>query len=486
MNRTASRPLPAPNKFQIQSIERKLEFQKNFMKEQQKQLKEQKRLIEELQSNQRCEQLKNEISMKMKINQGVNINPLSSIKSGGVKQQILNQTSKHSSAESCSPESQVESQTDSRAESQTDSWIESQMEFYAESHIESNTEIQTESEIGSQTDSWTGSRIGSRTGSRIGSQTESRTDSRTKSQTNSQTDSRTGSRTESYDESCPSASTRTSSQNRSQRHETFLSNLENRAIERKRLKTEREARKRREMEEKLMMQKKCIEERIKAEKEERKARVKAIEQQKRLEEQRKAEQEQRMKELEELNSKADDFYRLYLLKIYGVLPWKEFIAKIHNTESKAIEMDKCRIQKKILMGWHNHVQKLISVKTNSADIFYEKTLVRRHFICWKNHKNYQLALEKKAKKYFASNLCRTVFTAWVTYANEQTIASWEQEELAQKFYLTHLLQKMLNSWKLLPDIQRKEQERHQRKNELRHKVAMLLPDFYASIDSQVE
>ncbi|XP_029636518.1 coiled-coil domain-containing protein 191-like isoform X1 [Octopus sinensis] len=467
---TTSRPLSAPNKFQMHSIERKLEFQKNFMKEQQKQLKEQKRLIEELQSNQRCEKLKNEISMKTKTNQGVNINPLSSIKSGGVKQQILNQTSKHSSAESCSPESQVESQTDSRAESRTDSWIESRMEFYAESHIESNTEIQTESEIDSQTDS--------RIGSRIGSQTESRADSRT--------DARTGSRTESYDESCPSSSTRTSSQNRSQRHQTFVRNLENRANERKHLKMEREARKRREMEEKLMMEKKCIEECIKAEKDERRARVKAIEQQKHLEEQRKAEQEQRMKELEELNSKADDFYRLYLLKIYGVLPWKEFIAKIHNTESKAIEMDKCRIQKNVLMSWHNHVQKLINEKTNSADIFYEKALVRRHFICWKNHKNYQLALEKKAKKYFASNLCRTVFNAWVTYANEQTIASWEQEEIAQKFYLTHLLQKMLNSWKLLPDIQRKEQERHQRKNELRHKVAMLLPDFYASIDSQVE
>ncbi|GAB1602758.1 hypothetical protein Ahia01_000555800 [Argonauta hians] len=447
-------PPPAPEKFQIQSIERKLEMQKNFMKEQQKQLKEQQRLIEELQSERRHEKLKTEISQaKIKSTQISNMKmPARSSRARSNVAEALR--SRASSRERCLPESVEEFETESLVQSNVNSWTHSGRKA-RKARTQSQTLLRT----------------------------QSCTDIVTESPDESQAESQSECETKSHEELRPSSSVTTYRNLTSHRHLSFVKNLERRALERKNTRLEREHRKRKEAEEKLMMNKKIMEERLKAEKEERRAHIKAVELRKQLEKQRKAEQEKRMKELEELNFKADEFYKKYLLKVFGFLPLREFIAKIHSTEKRAVETHKLRTMRKNLISWHSYVQELIIEKNKAADTFYERFIIKTHFISWKNHNSYYIALEKRADQHFTNTFCHKVFTAWLLYANEQTIASWEREETAQHFYHKYLLQKMMCSWKRLPDIHRKEYERHHRKNELRQKVAILLPDFHMSSDS---
>lgn len=257
----------------------------------------------------------------------------------------------------------------------------------------------------------------------------------------------------------------------------ILKNMEARAAERKRLKEEREIRKQQKEDEKLAFMKAAEEQRLKEEEEERKERIKTRQEQKRLEKQREAERQQKLSEMQKQNEKADDFRKYLLLKYQGILPWKQFVAINRDNHIRAVEHHTSTLLRKYMTAWSLYVQETNKSRNEMADTKYKQLIVVRLFNGWKNYKNYTTILEEKADRFYLSNLCVKFFKAWLSYSSEQTMASWEKEEIAEKHYTRQLQRRMFCIWRTFPEMKKKELERQQRKEKMRQKVSMLLPDF---------
>lgn len=257
----------------------------------------------------------------------------------------------------------------------------------------------------------------------------------------------------------------------------ILKNMEARAIERKRMKEEREARKQQKAEEKLVLLKAAEKEHLKREEEERKAKLRARQEQKRLEQQREAERQKKLAEIQRLNAQADDFHKYLLLKYKGILPWKKLIVITRNNHIQAVQHSTSTLLRKCLEAWHVHVKETNNLRNELANSKCKQLLVVRFFHRWRNYNNYTTILEQKADRFYLGNLCFKSFKAWLNYSSEQTLANWEKEEMAQKHHQRQLQRRMFSRWKTFPEMKKKEMERQERKEKLRQKVSILIPDF---------
>ncbi|RUS84926.1 hypothetical protein EGW08_007336 [Elysia chlorotica] len=124
-----------------------------------------------------------------------------------------------------------------------------------------------------------------------------------------------------------------------------LKNMEDRAAERARLKAEREERRRQQEEEKAAQVLREEEERQRQAEAEKKARIEAHRQKKRLEKQREEEKQREQARQEEMTRLAEEHYRRSILKYRGLLPFKKLISLVKRNWLKAVRQhEKCLLR----------------------------------------------------------------------------------------------------------------------------------------------
>ncbi|XP_072738291.1 coiled-coil domain-containing protein 191 isoform X2 [Ciconia boyciana] len=224
------------------------------------------------------------------------------------------------------------------------------------------------------------------------------------------------------------------------------------------LKAEEEARQRKEAEEKEAQQEKRREER-------RQQKLKELEKQRRLEKE------------QQLQKKARDHYEKVLLRKLGMVPWKRLKEQAKENLVVAERHHCLGLQRKCLITWLQHTQGSLTEKVSQAEDFYSHTLLRRGFRKWLKYKDYLSTLEERASTLHAACLMRKYFWAWFDVIMEEKSTLWEKLKIATEHSNKRLMLNAFKAWKQYPLLMKKEREREERRNQLRRRVAEILPDF---------
>ncbi|XP_050813376.1 coiled-coil domain-containing protein 191 isoform X2 [Gopherus flavomarginatus] len=256
----------------------------------------------------------------------------------------------------------------------------------------------------------------------------------------------------------------------------ILKAMEERAIHRAERRRELEESKRKREEEKLVQ--------LKAEEEERQ-RKEAAEKEAQLEKRREERRQQKLKELEkqrrlenehQLLAKARDHYKKVLLRKWGLEPWKRL--REQAKENMVAQKHHCSgLQRKYLLAWLWHVQESLTEKMARAEEFSSRMLLRRGFRSWLKYKDYLSALEERASRLYAASLKKKLLWAWFDLLSEEKSALWEKQKIAAEHSDRRITLTMFRAWRQYPALMKEEREKEARREQLRKRVAEILPDF---------
>lgn len=98
--------------------------------------------------------------------------------------------------------------------------------------------------------------------------------------------------------------------------------------------------------------------------------------------QKEKEKQQQLVELQRKVTIATKHYNNWLLKCRGILPWKQFITKIHEDNTIAVQFCVERICKTMLLLWKQHFECKCEKRNKKADKFYDTMVTRRSLTVW--------------------------------------------------------------------------------------------------------
>ncbi|GAB1300287.1 Coiled-coil domain-containing 191 [Apodemus speciosus] len=239
--------------------------------------------------------------------------------------------------------------------------------------------------------------------------------------------------------------------------------MEERAIQRAERRQILAERKKKQEEDKLAQLKAQEEERQKKEEEEKEAQLERKREERRLRKMKELEKQKRIKRNQELEAVAKGHYEKFLLRKKGLEPWKRL-----RMQSKQ------NVERKCLLSWFQYSQESLAMKTAKADQFYSQILYRRVIGSWLQ---YVSDVEKEVRKLCAYLLQKKVFKAWLTTVRELKMDSQRMLKIATEHCDRKILRVTLEVWKAFVKLTKEERVKEERRDQLRRKVAEILPDF---------
>ncbi|NWI65112.1 CC191 protein, partial [Todus mexicanus] len=253
--------------------------------------------------------------------------------------------------------------------------------------------------------------------------------------------------------------------------------MEERAAQRAERRRKLEEAKQRREEEKLAQLKAEEEAQQRKEAEEKEAQKEKRREERRQQKLKELEKQRRMEKEQQLQKKAKDHYEKVLLKKLGMLPWKRLREQAKKNLVVAQRHHCLSLQRKCLMTWLQNTQASLTEKVSRAEDFYSHVLLRRAFRNWLKYKDYLSALEERASTFHAACLMRKSFSAWFDLTMEEKNILREKLQIATEHSNKRLMLSALKAWRQYPFLMKKEREREERRNQLRRRVAEILPNF---------
>ncbi|XP_071416692.1 coiled-coil domain-containing protein 191 isoform X1 [Pithys albifrons albifrons] len=257
----------------------------------------------------------------------------------------------------------------------------------------------------------------------------------------------------------------------------ILKGMEQRAIQRAEQRRKVEEAKQRRAEEKLAQMKAEEEARQRKEAEEKEAQREKRREERRQQKLKELEKQRRLEKEQQLQKKAKDHYEKVLLRKLGIVPWKRLREQTKENLVVAQRHHCLGLQRKCLMTWLQNTQQSLMEKMSWAEDFYSHMLLRRGFRNWLKYKDYLSTLEERASTFHAACLTRKYFWAWLDLIMEEKRALWEKLKIATEHSNKRLMLNAFKTWRQYPLLMKKEREREERRNQLRRRVAEILPNF---------
>ncbi|XP_052560949.1 coiled-coil domain-containing protein 191 isoform X2 [Tympanuchus pallidicinctus] len=276
--------------------------------------------------------------------------------------------------------------------------------------------------------------------------------------------------------SCEPENTKAATQGKRSAH-PIVKAMEERAIQRAERRRKLEEAKQQREEEKLAQLKAEEEARQRKEAEEKEAQQEKRREQKRQQKLKELEKQRRLEKEQQLQKKARDHYEKALLRKLGMVPWKKLREQAMESMMVAQRHYCSSLQRKCLMNWFQHTQERLMEKVSRAEGFFSHTLIRWCFRNWLKYKDYFSTLEKKASAFHAVCLKRKSFWAWFDLVMEEKSTLKEKLKIATEHCNKRLMLDAFKAWRQYPLLMKKEREREERRNQLRRRVAEILPDF---------
>ncbi|NXC58955.1 CC191 protein, partial [Aleadryas rufinucha] len=257
----------------------------------------------------------------------------------------------------------------------------------------------------------------------------------------------------------------------------ILKGMEERAIQRAEQKRKLEEAKQRKSEEKLAQLKAEQEARQRKEAEEKEAQWEKRREERRQQKLKELEKQRRLEKEQQLQKKARDHYEKVLLRKLGILPWKRLREQAKENLVVAQRHHSLGLQRKCLITWLQDAQQSLSEKMSRAEDFYSQMLLRWGFRNWLKYQDYLSTQEERADTFYTVCLMRKYFWAWFDHIMEEKRALWERLKIATEHSNKRLTLNAFKAWRQYPLLMKKEREREERRNQLRRRVAEILPNF---------
>ncbi|XP_063004394.1 coiled-coil domain-containing protein 191 isoform X1 [Melospiza melodia melodia] len=257
----------------------------------------------------------------------------------------------------------------------------------------------------------------------------------------------------------------------------ILKGMEERAIQRAEQKKKIEEAKQRKAEEKLAQLKAEEEAQQRKEAEEKEAQREKRREERRQQKLKELEKQRRLEKEQQLQKKARDHYEGVLLRKLGIVPWKRLREQAKENLVVAQRHHSLGLQRKCLMTWLQDAQQSLKEKMSRAEDFYSHMLLRWGFRNWLKYKDYLCAQEERASTFRTVCLMRKCFWAWFDHTREEKRALWERLNIAAGHSKRRITLKAFKAWRQYPLLMKKEREREERRNQLRRRVAEILPNF---------
>ncbi|NXB44906.1 CC191 protein, partial [Leucopsar rothschildi] len=257
----------------------------------------------------------------------------------------------------------------------------------------------------------------------------------------------------------------------------ILKGMEERAIQRAEQKKKIEEAKQQKAEEKLAQLKAEEEARQRKEAEEKEAQREKRQKERRQQKLKELEKQRRLEKEQQLQKKARDHYEKVLLRKLGIVPWKRLREQAKENLVVAQRHHSLGLQRKCLMTWLQDAQQNLREKMSRTEDFYSHMLLRWGFRNWLKYKDYLSTQEERASTFHTVCLMRKCFWAWFDHIMEEKRALWERLKIATEHSNKRLTLNAFKAWKQYPLLMRKEREREERRNQLRRRVAEILPNF---------
>ncbi|XP_026349355.2 coiled-coil domain-containing protein 191 isoform X1 [Ursus arctos] len=254
----------------------------------------------------------------------------------------------------------------------------------------------------------------------------------------------------------------------------ILKAMEERAVQRAERRRILAERKKKQEEEKLAQLKAHEEERQRREAEEKEAQLKKKREEKRLQKMKELEKQKRIKRNQQLEAVAKEHYERMLLRKKGLEPWKRLRMKSKQNIQVAKEHHCLALQRKCLLSWFQYSQEILSRNTARADQFYCQILLRRVIRSWLQ---YLTHVEEDVRKLRVRFLRKKIFRAWFNVVGEAKLDSQSKYEIAVEHHDRRTLWITLETWKKFVKFMKEERIKEERREQLRRKVAEILPDF---------
>eukprot|EP00057_Strongylocentrotus_purpuratus_P021399 XP_011675873.1 PREDICTED: coiled-coil domain-containing protein KIAA1407 homolog [Strongylocentrotus purpuratus] len=253
--------------------------------------------------------------------------------------------------------------------------------------------------------------------------------------------------------------------------------MEDRAAQRARLKSEREERQKQKEQQKLKEMQEEEQRKVAAEEAEKKAAIEKRREDKRLTKQREQEKLERIEKSRRQMAQADAHYQTSLLRHYGFKPWCKLVNLARQNMQVAIDSHSNNLLHGVLLSWHHTTQEVIQRKNALADARFRDILLRRSLNSWKKFGHYQSIQLQKARKHYLRKLkCKALLT-WRDWVTDERIRAWQAEERAEEHDTRRITKTAFLAWRRYPRMLKEERAKEIRRQEMRRKVASIIPDF---------
>ncbi|KAM5279218.1 coiled-coil domain-containing protein 191 isoform 3-T4 [Hipposideros larvatus] len=254
----------------------------------------------------------------------------------------------------------------------------------------------------------------------------------------------------------------------------ILKAMEERAVQRAERRQILAERKKKQEEEKLAQLKAQEEERQKREAEEKEAQRERKREEKRLKKMKELEKQKRIQRNQQLEAIAKNHYESVLLRKKGLEPWKRLRMQSKQNIQVAEEHHSLALQRKCLLTWFQCSRESLARKAAQADQLYSQTLLRRVTRSWLQ---YLTDLEEAVRKQYVHFLQKKIFRAWFNMVREAKVDSQSKHKTAVEHSDRRILWVTFQTWKKFAKFMKEERVREERREQLRKKVAEILPDF---------
>ncbi|XP_066890712.1 coiled-coil domain-containing protein 191 isoform X3 [Kogia breviceps] len=144
---------------------------------------------------------------------------------------------------------------------------------------------------------------------------------------------------------------------------------------------------------------------------------------------------------------------------------KKMVAKGHHSLA---------LQRKCLLTWFQWSQESLARKMAKADQFYSQILLRRVIQSWLQ---YLTDLEEEVRTLCVHFLQKKIFRAWYNMVRKARIDSQNKHKVAVEHSDRRILWITFQTWKKFAKFTKEERGKEERREQLRRKVAEILPDF---------
>ncbi|XP_055784439.1 coiled-coil domain-containing protein 191-like [Salvelinus fontinalis] len=263
------------------------------------------------------------------------------------------------------------------------------------------------------------------------------------------------------------------------RHPTVMA-MEERARQRAERRREVEELKRKKEEERLAQLKTAVKERQREEEDEKRRAVERRREEKRQEREREQEKQWRLERDQQLQTQAQQHYHKTLLLRRGLEPWKRLVAQSQANTQLARAHHRQSLLRRCTLSWQQVAGESLAQKWASADQLHQHILLRRSLGNWKRLKDHCMVLEGRAERFWRTHTLKRALIGLLDHATQERMADWDREQQAQEHSTRRAVRSCFQAWRRYPGWLREERERETRREQLRRRVAEVLPDFRSS------